>query len=351
MEKSYYEILGVSRDSSASDIKKAYRKLALKYHPDKNQGDKDAEKKFKEVSEAYHVLSDEERKYQYDNIGNMRTHEGFPHGFSDIFGDFFSDFGHFGSQRTRRGKVSGTNIQNSVSVTIEEVLSGVDKKVRVDRIISCETCLGDGYNSKSDIESCRRCKGTGRINQKVQFMNVSIICDKCEGQGSVISNPCKSCNGAGAQRETSDISVTIPRGVKSGMSLRISGMGNSEPGVSVPGDLFLEIKVQRHQRYKIEDSNIVLKHSVEYTTAALGGDINIKTLDGVKTIRVNPGTQHGQNIKIEGYGLPVSVGNFKRGDFLVLVEIPVPTSVSGEERDLLLKIRDIKAKDGDKKFF
>lgn len=346
-----YGVLGLAKDCSQQDIKKAYRKLALKYHPDKNNGDESAADKFKEVTEAYSVLSDEEKRSNYDRYGSVdgSRSRGFPEGFSDIFEDFFPGFGGFSGSRGPR-EIKGSDVFLDVSISPVDSLNGSEKKIRFEKSRGCVGCEGTGYVSESDLSICSACNGRGNQTQKMGFMSFTVSCNTCGGQGAIIKNPCSNCSGTGLKVENSEISVTVPRGVHNGAKLRLQSMGNAEPGSNIPGDLYLTILIDTKGKFEIKGADVYTKCNIDYVDAVLGSQVNVETIDGKKSVKIPAGTCAGQKLKLKESGLPISVGNYKRGDTIVEIDIDVPKSISKDERDLLVKLRELK-KDNTKKFF
>lgn len=346
-----YDVLGLTKDCSQQEIKKAYRKLALKYHPDKNGGDEVASDKFKEVTEAYSVLSDEEKRSNYDRYGSVdgSRAKGFPEGFSDIFEDFFPGFGGFSGNRGTR-EVKGTDVFLDVSISPLDSLNGSEKKIKFEKSQKCNKCEGAGYNSDADLSVCPSCNGQGKQTQKMGFMNFTVSCNACSGQGAIIKNPCSKCSGMGLKSNHSEISVTIPRGVHSGSKLRLQSMGNFEPGSNVPGDLYLTIFIDTKGKFEIKGADVYSKCTIDYVDAVLGSQIKVETIDGNKSVKIPPGTCAGQKLKLKESGLPISVGNYQRGDTVVEIDISVPKSLAKDERELLVKLRDLR-KNSSKKFF
>ena len=343
-----YEILGVSNNASKDEIKKAYRKLAIKFHPDKNQGDSEAADKFKEATAAYEVLCDDEKRATYDQYGSIdpRSFEGsfdpFDH-FSDLFGGFGFD-GFWGGRArggNRRREPPGPDILIDAMIDIKDVLHGVEKDVGFVRNINCNACEGNGYENKSDTRTCSTCNGTGNISHKAGFMMISSTCGTCKGSGSVILNRCKSCIGKGLIEKHELIAITIPKGVVSGNQLRMSGMGGLNPGGTMPGDLFVRIIVKEPDDVKISGANIIKEISISYPKAVLGTAVTVKTLDGVEMVPIQPGTAYGDRVTLIGKGLPVEVNSSRRGDYYIVVKIDVPKSISSEERDILKQLEKL----------
>jgi len=347
--KDYYQTLGVSRDADAKDIKKAYRKLALKYHPDKNPDDPDAEMKFKEISEAYSVLSDVEKRQNFDSYGNpdgpTMPNGGFDpfSGFSDIFSDmaFGRDiFGRGHSQERARAKCESINLD--LKVSLKDVLTGIEKLVEYHRNISCESCAGNGYQDNSDISKCNHCKGTGQINHSNSFMRIMATCHSCNGLGKVIINPCSTCNGSGAARDARSISVAIPKGIRDGMQIRVVGVGNTSERDLEPGDLFLCVNVISEDDIERNGPHLYKNKNISIYQAILGDDISVNLLDGDVDVKIPQGTQHGSMMSLKGEGLPEDIGSDDRGNLYIRFMVDIPKNISEKERILFEKLKDIR---------
>ena len=345
--KDYYQTLKVSKESDAKDIKKAYRKLALKYHPDKNPNDADSENKFKEISEAYSVLSDPEKRKNFDQYGdpNPRVATGFDpfSGFSDIFSSMPFGFGGDGTGRSQRrnNKAKGDDVNADLLISLSDVLSGSEKIIEYNRNYCCEDCSGNGFKNKDDITSCKQCQGSGQISHDRGFMRISTTCHTCSGSGNIISNPCEFCSGAGQISKLKRINVTIPKGVRDGMQIRIQSGGDFSKGSTDPGDLFLNICVEKVPGIERNGPHLYKDKIISFYQAALGDDVYVNTLDGKISMNIPQGTQHGSMMSVKCRGLPEDIDSDDRGNFYVRLLISVPKSLSEKERDLLTKLKEI----------
>jgi molecular chaperone DnaJ len=362
-KRDYYDILGVSKGSSADEIKKAYRKLAIKFHPDKNPDDKSAEDKFKEAAEAYEILSNPEKKQRYDQYGHagvgaasggggyggggMNMDDIFSQ-FGDIFGGgggggspFDSFFGG-GQQQSRGGRrvAKGSNLRIKVKLTLEEIANGAEKKIKVNKQVTCKTCDGTGAKDRNSVSTCSTCGGSGAVrrvtNTILGQMQTSSTCPTCNGSGSQITSKCNSCHGEGTVRGEETISINIPAGVSDGMQLSMSGKGNAAPNGGIPGDLIILIEEIPHETLKREGNNIVYDLHVSIVDAALGFSAEVPTIDGKAKIKIEPGTQSGKLLRLKGKG----INSYQRGDEIIHVNIWTPKALSSEERDLLEKLRE-----------
>ena len=348
MKKDYYEILGIKRNSSESDIKKAYRKLAMKYHPDKNPNNPDAELKFKESSEAYSVLSDPEKRGNYDRFG----HEGVSSNFSqfdprDISGHFenmFSGFDHFfGDRNHRTVKRRGSDTKFNVEIDFEDVLSGCSKNINIKQIVVCDSCSGHGCKSESDKAKCNGCGGTGRVQQGVGgFVTIASTCNICSGYGFTIANPCDSCHGSGSVKRRKEVNVSIPMGIHSGNVLKLSGMGNKEATAEIPGDALVEIVVKDHSKFHRKGADIHSHIAISYGEAALGTKISIGGIDDKMSISIPAGSQPGEIIELKNQGLPLKINSSERGSHQVHVSINVPKDLSQEEQKLIESLESLR---------
>jgi molecular chaperone DnaJ len=359
-KRDYYDVLGVAKNASAEEIKKAYRKLAIKYHPDKNPDDKAAEDKFKEAAEAYEVLSNPEKKQRYDQFGhagNAAGAGGFGGGgmnmedifsqFGDIFGGGGSPFDSFfgGGQSSRGGRrVSrGTNLRIKVKLSLEEIAKGTEKKIKVNKQVNCSSCDGSGAKDKSSFHTCRTCGGSGAVrrvtNTILGQMQTTSTCPSCNGEGTEITAKCGTCHGEGLMRGEETISIQIPAGVSEGMQLSMSGKGNAAPRGGVPGDLIILIEEIPHETLKRDGNNIVYDLHISFADAALGSSVEVPTIDGKAKIKIEPGTQGGKILRLKGKGIP-EVNSYHRGDQLIYVNIWTPKALSKEERETLEKLQD-----------
>lgn len=358
-KRDYYDVLGVSKSASADEIKKAYRKLALKYHPDKNPDDKEAEEKFKEAAEAYEVLSDAEKKQRYDQFGHagMGGAGGFGGGgfggggmsmddIFDQFGDIFGGFG-FGGQRgggggRRRAVNRGTNIRIKVKLTLEEVAEGVTKKIKVNKYVPCDTCHGTGSKG-GKTTTCSTCKGTGQVTQVTNTflgrMQTVTTCPTCQGEGSTVADKCTKCWGDGIVRGEEVMEVKIPAGVEEGMQLSMSGKGNAGPRNGLPGDLLIVIEEEEHEHFRRDGQNIIYDLYLNFADAALGAQVEVPTLNGKAKIKIDAGTQAGKILRLKGKGLP-HIQEYGKGDLLIQVNIWTPQKLSSEEKQLLEKLKN-----------
>ena len=363
-KRDYYDVLGVSKDASADQIKSAYRKLAVKYHPDKNKNDKTAEDKFKEASEAYHVLSNSERKQNYDNFGHAAFENGgggrggfgnfdFSSSFSDIFEDFFGE-GFGGGRRSRRSNNRGSDLRYDLSISLEEAYTGKKQDIKFSTSERCDTCSGSGSKPGHDAGSCSMCGGHGQVRSSQGFFTVQQTCPQCAGSGEMITHPCSSCNGQGKKQASKRISVTIPKGVDDGTRIRLAGKGEAGSRGASNGDLYLFINVDRHDLFKRSDVNLFFEFPISITDAALGTTIEIPTIDGGKAkIKIPDGTQNGKQFRLKGKGMPfMRRGDY--GDLYVQVKTEVPVYLNKQQKELLQKFRDIeneKSNPSIKKFF
>ena len=378
-KRDYYEVLGVNKSSSAEEIKKAYRKLALKYHPDRNPGDAEAEEKFKEAAEAYDVLSNPEKKQRYDQFGHAgmggAAGGGFGGGFGgfsmdDIFSRFgdifgggfgggFGDFGGFGGSSRGRRVAKGSNIRIKIKLTLDEVVHGVEKKIKIDKQVKCHECNGKGAASEADIKTCETCHGTGMVTKVVHSflgqMQTSSPCPTCGGEGKVISKPCSCCHGSGLEKKAEEISFKIPAGVTEGMQLTVQGKGNAAKGDGVNGDLLVLISEEPHPELQRDGNDLIYSLFVSVPDAILGCTAEIPSVDGKLRIKIEPGTQSGKILRLRGKGVP-DVNGYGVGDLLVYIQVWIPKKVDKDEKELLDKIKDSKnfkptpSKD-DKNFF
>ncbi len=362
VKRDYYEILGVVRAAEVEAIKKAYRKLALENHPDRNPGNKEAEERFKEAAEAYAVLSDPEKRVQYDQFGHSLGGRGFQgfegfedsfRNFSDVFGDLFEDFFGTGQGRARRSR-RGADLEMSVEVTLEEILKGIEKAVEIPRLENCAECQGSGAESGSKKIPCRDCGGRGEIRITQGFFTLRRTCPKCQGQGEKIEKPCPRCQGRGRARKTRKLNLKIPPGMDSEARLRIPGEGEVGEKGGGRGDLYVHVAVKPHPVFERRGVEIYCEVLIPFTTAALGGVASIPTLEGNIDLKIPAGTPSGKVFKIKGRGLPDLGNPAIRGDEFVKVEIDVPAKLGDQERSLLqefAKVRGEEAQVKKKGFF
>ena len=348
-KRDYYEVLGVAREASVEDIKKAYRKLAVKFHPDKNHGDKEAEEKFKEAAEAYSVLSDQEKRARYDRYGHAGTsfgNAGFDAtqftDFADILGDLFGFGDVFGGGQRRRGNrpTRGADLRFDLHLSFEEAVFGKEAEIEVPRSIACETCNGSGAKPGTEPAVCSGCGGRGQVRYSQGFLAVARTCPQCGGAGKVIKTPCVDCNGAGRKREVKKLSVRIPAGVDEGSRLRLTAEGEAGSNGGPSGDLYVFITVEEHEHFVRRDYDIHAEEFVTYTQAALGAELEITTVHGKESLRIAPGTQPEQVLRVRGKGVPYIDGS-GRGDHFVHVKVRVPTSLNDRQRELLEELAAI----------
>ena len=364
-KRDYYDVLGVNKSSTADQIKSAYRKLAVKHHPDKNKGDKAAEEKFKEASEAYHVLSNSERKQNYDNFGHAAFENGasgrggfgnfdFSSHFSDIFEDFFGEGFGGGGRRSRRSNYRGSDLRYDLSISLEEAYTGKKQDIKFSTSEKCETCKGNGSKPGHQAGTCSMCAGHGQVRSNQGFFTVQQTCPQCSGSGEEITNPCDNCGGQGKKQTSKRLSVTIPKGVDDGTRIRLAGKGEAGSRGAGNGDLYLFINVYSHDLFKRSEENLFFECPISIADAALGTAIEIPTIDGGKAkIKIPSGTQSGKQFRLKGKGMPYMRGNGS-GDLYVQVNTEVPISLNKEQKELLEKFREIeneKSNPSIKKFF
>ncbi len=382
-KRDYYEVLGVEKNASAEEIKKAYRKSAMKYHPDRNPGDKDAEEKFKELGEAYEVLSDDDKRARYDQFGfagvdpNYGAGQGNPYGggfggfgdfgdLGDIFGSFFGGgFGGFGggSQQRANAPQKGESLRASITISFEEAAFGCEKEIDLTRTENCSECLGTGCQPGTNPETCSECRGTGsvRVQQRMGGMAFSSTqpCSRCRGTGKIIHQPCKSCNGAGSVRRQKRISVTIPSGIDDGQAVSLRGQGNAGKNGGPAGDLIVGVHIKPHPYFQREGTTVLFEQSVSFFQAAMGAELEIPTIDGKVKYNLPAGTQTGTTFRLRGKGIPALRGN-GRGDQYVTVRVKTPTGLNSEQkralRDFAIAMGEIEddddeGEDGIKGFF
>ena len=339
-KRDYYEILNVNRDADEDEIKKAYRKLAIQFHPDKNPGDKVAEDKFKEATEAYEVLRDTEKRARYDRFGHaglegMGTDFGdlginLDDVFGDVFGDLFSGFGG----RTRRSPKSGRSLQYNLEVTLEDVIHGKEVTIQVPRIELCPTCEGSGAKQGTRPTPCPQCHGRGQISQSQGFFTMSRTCPRCRGEGTIIAEPCQSCSGRGVVRNTRELKVNIEKGVDTGFKYQLRGEGEVGVNGAPPGDLFVVIHVEPHERFQRDRNDLITSAKISFVQATLGGNIEVDSIDGKEELHIPPGTQWGAHLRIPNKGVPHYRRSYS-GDLVVRVEIETPKHLSTEQRRTL----------------
>ena len=348
--RDYYEILGVPRDATEADLKKAFRGLALKYHPDRNPGNKEAEEKFKEINEAYSVLNDPEKRSHYDRFGTAGAtgagFGGFGSGFGDIFEDIFGDFfGTFAGQRRAR-PAKGNDLRYDLDITLEESAFGVQKEIEAPRWEQCDSCNGLGSKPGKGPVTCSQCKGTGNIRFQQGFFSVSKTCGICNGMGKVITDPCTTCKGNGKVKKVRKIFVKVPPGVDSGSKLRMSGEGELGTLGGPPGDLYIVIDIMEHPVFVRKGDKIYCEIHISFPQAVLGADIEVPTLEGVTPLRIPPGTPSGKHFHIRGKGIP-RLGGHGKGDEIVITNIEVPKHITPRQRELLEEFAHIS---GDKTY-
>ena len=358
-KRDYYEILGVSKEATKDEIKKAYRKQALKYHPDKNPGDKKAEEHFKEAAEAYEVLSNDEKKARYDRYGHAgmgnsgggfsghnMTMEDIFSSFGDIFGDAFGGFGAFGGGGRRGRRVNkGTNLRVKVKLNLTEIASGCEKKIKVSKYVTCDTCGGTGAEDSSAISDCSTCRGSGHVtrvtNTMLGQMQTTAVCPTCGGEGKTITRKCSSCYGEGIVQKEEIIKINIPAGVGKGMQMTVSGKGNAPRRGGVNGDLLVVIDEEEHPDLIREGNDLIYNLFISIPDAVLGTHVEIPTVDNNVKIKIEPGTQPGRILRLRGKGLP-EVNGYGRGDLLVNVNVWIPKSISRDELKTFEKFRESK---------
>ncbi len=351
-KRDYYEVLGINKSATSDQIKSAYRKLAVKYHPDKNPDDKSAEEKFKEASEAYHVLSNSERKQSYDNFGHAAFENGgrgqggfsdfdFSSHFSDIFEDFFGEGFGGGRRRGRKANYRGSDLRYDLSITLEEAYKGKKQDIKFSTSEKCNTCSGSGSKPGHDAGSCSMCGGQGQVRSSQGFFTVQQTCPQCGGAGEEITNPCTNCGGQGKKQTTKRLSVTIPKGVDDGTRIRLSGKGEAGSRGAGSGDLYLFINVHSHELFKRSDENLFFECPISIADAALGSSIEVPTIDGGKAkIKIPAGTQSGKQFRLKGKGMPFIRGS-GNGDLYVQLNTEVPVNLNNQQKDLLEKFREI----------
>jgi molecular chaperone DnaJ len=340
-KRDYYDVLGVSRSASVDEVKKAYRKIALKCHPDRNPGDRGAEERFKEASEAYQVLSDAERRAQYDRFGHAAFEQGAGFGgfdfssagFEDIFGDIFGDF--FGAPRRGRSRTRrGEDLRYDLEINFEEAIAGAEKTIRVPRLATCGECKGTGSRNGAPRETCSTCRGSGQLRYQQGLFSIAKTCGQCQGQGTVLRDPCRKCGGAGAVRSQHSLSVRIPAGVDTGSRLKLRGEGEAGLNGGPAGDLYVVLRVRDHPLFTRDGNDVICDVPIGFTQAALGAEIDVPTPHGKVKMKVPAGTQSGDTFRLKGKGAP-DVRGYGHGDALVRVLVETPKKLSPRQRELL----------------
>ncbi len=353
-KRDYYEVLGVSKSASADEIKKSYRKLALKYHPDRNKGNKEAESKFKEASEAYHVLSDKERKNNYDQFGHAAFEGGagrrgfsdfdFSSVFSDIFGsdpfdDFFEGFG--GSRRRRSSNFRGADLRYDLSISLKDAYNGKKQELNFSSSDKCETCNGSGAEPGSKPISCTTCGGQGQVRSSQGFFTIQQTCPDCTGSGEQISSPCGECTGIGKKQTKKKIFTNIPKGVDDGTRIRLSGKGEAGIKGGGNGDLYIFVSIEPHSIFKRSEENLFFEFPISLADAALGATVEVPTIDGGKAkVKIPSGTQNGKQFRLKGKGMPM-MRNKNYGDLYIRAITEVPVSLTKEQKNLLEQFKKL----------
>lgn len=365
-KRDYYEVLGVEKNASDTEIKKSYRKLAMKYHPDQNPGDKTAEEKFKEVNEAYEVLSNPDKKARYDQYGfagvdpNFNPNAGFGGGFGgfggfgdlgDIFGDFFGGAAG-GTSARRNGPTKGQNVVNEIEITFEDAAFGCEREITYGRVEQCNTCHGSGCLEGTQPETCSYCGGRGTVRTQQNFMGMTMQssqpCPKCGGQGKIIKDPCTVCKGKGKVRRNRTLRVKVPAGIDDGQSFRVRDEGNAGSNGGPNGDLLVTVTVRKHPIFTRDGANVLCEMPITFTQAALGASIEVPTLDGKVRYTIPEGTQTGTTFRLRGKGIPY-VGYKTRGDQFVTVVVETPQKLTREQKELLRKLEESSGDDAQPK--
>ncbi|QUM82079.1 molecular chaperone DnaJ [Moritella sp. 5] len=338
-KRDYYEVLGVSRDASEKDVKKAYKRLAMKFHPDRTKGDKAMEEQFKEVKEAYEVLNDAQKKAAYDQYGHAGVNQQGGHGgqgdFGDIFGDVFGDiFGGGGGRGRQQRAARGSDLRYNMELTLEEAVRGVSKTIRIPSQCHCEVCNGSGAKSGSKATTCSTCHGQGQVQMRQGFFAVNQACPTCHGKGKIIKDPCRKCHGEGRYERSKDLKVTIPAGVDTGDRIRLTGEGEAGDMGAPSGDLYVQVSVRQHAIFERDGSNLYCEVPISFTHAGIGGEIEVPTLDGRVKLKVPAETQTGRMFRLRGKGVK-SVRGGATGDLLCKVTLETPVKLNAEQKDLL----------------
>jgi molecular chaperone DnaJ len=357
-QRDYYEVLGVAKSVSPEELKKAYKKLALKYHPDRNPDDEDAVSRFKEASEAFDVLSDPDKRARYDRLGHAGVKGSAGGGFHDVndifsaFGDLFEGFGFQGGgngggrRGGRAGATRGDSLQATVRIELPEAYLGCKRELRITRHESCDSCQGSGCKPGSSPKKCSTCGGHGQVIQSQGFFRFQTTCPACRGRGTVVKDPCASCNGQGRMLKEVTREVTIPAGVDTGMQLCLRGEGEAGLNGGSRGDLYVDIEVRKHPLFQREGQDLTYRLPVTFAQATLGAEIEIPTLKGPEIMKIKPGTQPGEINRLRGMGMPdPRGGNGRAGDLLVEVQVEVPRKLTAEQEDLLRKLAELDQKD------
>ena len=340
-KRDYYAVLGVEKSAGGEEIKKAYRKVALKHHPDRNSGDKGAEERFKEASEAYQVLADPEKRAQYDRFGHAAFEQGAGFGgfdfsatgFEDIFGDIFGDF--FGGQRRGRARARrGDDLRYDLEITFEEAVFGAEKSMRVPRLATCDVCHGSGAKDGTARETCGTCRGAGQLRYQQGLFSIAKTCGQCQGQGTILRDPCRTCSGAGVVHGQQILNVRIPAGVDTGSRLKLRGEGEAGQNGGPGGDLYVIIHVREHPLFTREGNDVACDVPIGFTQAALGADIDVPTPHGKVRLKIPAGTQSGKVFRLKGKGVP-DVRGYAHGDALVRLLVETPRKLTGKQRELL----------------
>jgi len=352
MAEDYYSILGVERSASGDEVKKAYRKLAMKFHPDRNPDNKDAEEKFKEINAAYEVLSDEKKRRQYDQMGHQMYTQGGRGGSSgmsaeDIFasvfggegGDFFSSFFGGGGGRSRNAASRGDDLLYEMEIPFEEAIFGVDKEITIPRSETCTRCNGSGAEPGSSRKTCSYCGGHGQVAMTQGFFSIRQTCSHCRGAGTILEHPCKDCHGAGTLRKSKKLKITIPPGVDNGSRLRVSGEGNAGERGGPSGDLYVSLRIRNHEIFVRENLDLYCDVPVDFPLAALGGTIDVPTISGKENLKVPAGIQTGTKLRLKGKGVP-SLNGRGRGDQYIRIIVEVPTNLNSEQKKKLKEFAD-----------